>query len=102
MIRAGYSPSVRLFEAAPCGTPIISDWWPGLDTLFRPGVEIVVARRAEDVLAALQTTPEPHEAGDADRARSRVLQHHTGRHRAAELMGYVRDVQPVAGSQPGG
>ncbi len=92
MIRAGYSPSVRLFEAAACGTPIISDWWPGLDTLFRPGVEIVVARRAEDVLAALQTTPEHTRLAMADRARSRVLQHHTGRHRAAELMGYVRDV----------
>ena len=46
MIRAGYSPSVRLFEAAACGTPIISDIWDGLDTLFEPGREIVLAGEA--------------------------------------------------------
>ena len=31
MIRTGYSPSVRLFDAAACGTPIITDNWPGLE-----------------------------------------------------------------------
>ena len=92
MVRAGYSPSVRLFEAAACGTPIISDWWPGLDTLFRPDTEIIVAHKPEDVLRALRDTPDHVRMAMADRARSRVLQHHTGRHRAAELMGYVRDV----------
>ncbi len=92
MIRAGYSPSVRLFEAAACGTPIISDWWPGLDTLFRPDVEIVVAHTPEDVLRALRDMPERARVAMAGRARARVLQHHTGRHRAAELLEYVRDV----------
>ena len=92
MIRAGFSPSVRLFEAAVCGTPIISDWWPGLDTLFRPDVEIVVAHKPEDVLHTLRDMSEHARAAMADRARSRVLQHHTGRHRADELMRYVRDV----------
>ncbi len=92
MIRAGYSPSVRLFEAAACGTPIITDWWPGLETLLRPDVEIVVAHKPEDVLHALRDTPEHVRVTMADRARSRVLQQHTGRHRAAELMAYVRDV----------
>ena len=92
MIRAGYSPSVRLFEAAACGTPIISDWWPGIETLFRPDVEIVIAHKPEDVLRTLRDTPDHARLAMADRARSRVLQHHTGRHRAAELMGYVRDV----------
>jgi spore maturation protein CgeB len=92
MIRAGYSPSVRLFEAAVCGTPIISDWWPGLETLFRPDVEIIVVHKPDDVLQTLRNTPEHVRRAMADRARSRVLQHHTGRHRAAELMGYVRDV----------
>ncbi len=92
MIRAGYSPSVRLFEAAACGTPIISDWWPGIETLFRPNVEIVIAQRAEDVLEALRDMPEQTRCAMADRARSRVLQSHTGRHRAAELMSYVREV----------
>ncbi|MBV9634909.1 MAG: glycosyltransferase, partial [Methylobacteriaceae bacterium] len=53
MIRAGYSPSVRLFEAAACETPIISDVWEGLERFFAPGREIVLARTAQDVLAAL-------------------------------------------------
>src|SRR5581483_548045 len=39
MVRAGYSPSVRLFEAAACGVPIISDYWQGLETFFQPGEE---------------------------------------------------------------
>lgn len=91
MIRAGYSPSVRLFEAAACGTAIITDSWPGLDTLFKPDIEIAVVQTPEDVLRTLQDTPDHLRSAMADRARSRVLQHHTGRHRAAELMGYVRD-----------
>ena len=92
MVRAGYSPSVRLFEAAACGTPIISDWWPGLDTLFEPGTEIVVAHDAADVLHALRDVPEAARAAMAERARARVLQSHTGRHRAAELIGYAEEV----------
>ena len=50
MVKAGYSPSVRLFEAAACGVPIISDEWPGLETIFTPGREILVARSTEDAL----------------------------------------------------
>ena len=40
---AGWSPSVRLFEAAAIGTPIVSDAWPGLDAFFVPGKEILIA-----------------------------------------------------------
>ena len=50
MVAAGWSPSVRLFEAASCGVPIISDTWPGLDELFRPDVEILLAEDGEDVV----------------------------------------------------
>jgi spore maturation protein CgeB len=58
MIRAGYAPSVRLFEAAACGTPIVSDAWEGLDTFFTPGKEIVIARHTDDVLHALCDIPQ--------------------------------------------
>jgi spore maturation protein CgeB len=85
MVRAGFSPSVRLFEAAACGTPIISDDWAGLSTLFRPGEEIFVAKSACEVLEFLQEIPE-HAARDiGSRARHRVLREHTSAHRAAEL-----------------
>jgi spore maturation protein CgeB len=56
MVRAGWSPSVRLFEAAACGVPIVSDWWEGLDSFFQPGREILVVRSAEDVLDAIRRT----------------------------------------------
>ena len=89
MIRRGYSPSVRLFEAAACGTPIISDDWAGLDTLLRPETEILIARDSADVLEALRMTPEQRQAIGA-RARARVLAGHTSAHRAAELAGYAQ------------
>ncbi len=43
MIAAGWSPSVRLFEAASCATPVISDKWAGIDSLFDPDREIILA-----------------------------------------------------------
>ena len=67
MIRAGFSPSVRLFEAAACGTPIISDAWPGLEDFFEPSVEILIAHTAEDVLRYL-TEPSEEQRTEIGRA----------------------------------
>jgi spore maturation protein CgeB len=92
MVRAGHSPSVRLFEAAACGTPIISDAWPGLASFFKPGEEILIARSSSDTLRYLQTIPEDERVEIGARARERVLQRHTAAHRAAELEGYARAV----------
>ncbi len=86
MIAAGWSPSVRLFEAAACATPIISDIWDGLDTLFEPGREIVLARGREDVIAALSGA-DALALGEA--ARARALAAHTAIHRAAELESHL-------------
>jgi spore maturation protein CgeB len=85
MIEAGYSPSVRLFEAAACGTPILSDVWNGIDTILTPGREIVLARSAGDVLDVLLRWPESRARSLADAARRRVLAAHTAVHRAHEL-----------------
>jgi spore maturation protein CgeB len=89
MIAAGWSPSVRLFEAAACGTPIISDWWPGLDSLFDPGSEIVVAPDTASVLETLATMPDRDRQSMGERARKRILACHTAAHRAIELEDYV-------------
>ncbi|SFP83549.1 CgeB family protein [Sphingomonas rubra] len=86
MIAAGWSPSVRLFEAAACATPIVSDVWEGLDQLLEPGAEIVLARSATDVLAALDL---PHADAIGRAAQARVLGQHTAAHRAAELEAYL-------------
>ncbi len=91
MVRRGYSPSVRLFEAACCGVPIISDPWPGLDSFFTPGTEILIARTAGEVLDLLRTLPDAQRRAIADAARARVLAAHTGDHRAAELETYAAE-----------
>ena len=85
MIAAGWSPSVRLFEAAACGTPIVSDRWAGLDTLLTPGTEIVLADDADAVVALLSDTAEDERRAMAARARARVLAEHTAAHRAQTL-----------------
>jgi spore maturation protein CgeB len=85
MIRAGFSPSVRLFEAAACGTPIVSDIWDGIETLFEPDREIILARDAEDVLALLVEGGEDQRRRLAAGARQRVLAQHTAAHRACAL-----------------
>ncbi|MGE5293851.1 MAG: glycosyltransferase [Solirubrobacterales bacterium] len=85
MREAGYSPSVRLFEAAACGTPIISDYWPGLETFFELQEEILIGRDAEHTLAYLRQTSEDQRRTIARRARERVLAEHTADRRAAQF-----------------
>ncbi|HWI41900.1 MAG TPA: glycosyltransferase [Verrucomicrobiae bacterium] len=92
MIAAGWSPSIRLFEAAACGVPIVSDWWEGLDSLFRDGSEILVARSSGQVLEYLRDLPEKERAAVAERGRARVLASHTAAHRALELEEAVRSL----------
>ena len=70
MVRAGYSPSVRLFEAAACACPIISDYWEGLDEFFKLGEEILVARTPEDVREYLEGIPERDRKAIGKRARA--------------------------------
>ncbi|MFW5641198.1 MAG: CgeB family protein [Roseicyclus sp.] len=83
MIAAGWSPPARLFEAAACGTPIVSDDWRGLRELFPDAVRIV--RSTEDVVRTLVTVGEAERCAMAERARRLVLERHTGAVRAAEL-----------------
>jgi spore maturation protein CgeB len=92
MIRLGYSPSVRLFEAAACGVPIISDYWRGLETILVPEKHILVARSADEVLFFLRELPEEQRWQLAERARDHVLAHHTSAHRAVALEGYVAEL----------
>ncbi|HZP16494.1 MAG TPA: glycosyltransferase [Terriglobales bacterium] len=88
MARFGYCPSGRLFEAAACGTPIVSDSWEGLEEFFEPGRELLVAGTAEDVVGALSRDPgELAAIGNA--ARQRALRAHTAVHRCRELLGHL-------------
>ncbi|RZL53931.1 MAG: glycosyltransferase, partial [Sphingomonas sp.] len=85
MIAAGWSPSVRLFEAAACGTPIISDRWPGLDAILADGREIILADTGADVVAALDRDA----AAIGRAARARILAEHGADTRAAQLEAHL-------------
>jgi spore maturation protein CgeB len=84
MAEMGYCPSGRLFEAAACGVPILSDGWDGLNEFFEPGKEIVVAHTPEDTSQALDMAPE-HLGRIARAARERTLEMHTADRRAVDM-----------------
>jgi spore maturation protein CgeB len=88
MADMGWCPSGRLFEAAACGTPLLSDWWEGLDAFFAPADEILVARSADEAIGALSLSDAELER-IAARARERVLTEHTADRRAEEFESLV-------------
>lgn len=96
MRRLGHAPSVRLFEAAACGVAIVSDAWPGIDELFVPGAEILLADGPERVLSVLDTLGPEELAAIGDRGRARVLSQHTADHRAERLEMLLRDARDAA------
>jgi len=91
----GYCPSGRLFEAAACGATIVTDQWEGLNLFFEPGVEILLAKQSEDVIAALQRSPE--ELAQIGRAaRERALEQHTADVRAIEMENIMNSFRHVS------
>jgi spore maturation protein CgeB len=97
MAEMGYCPSGRLFEAAACAAPILTDTWDGLDAFFTPGEEVLIARTTQDVLDALELSDaELHRIGR--RARQRTLDEHTADHRAAYLLRSLETMSQAAAS----
>lgn len=95
MAECGWCPSGRLFEAASCGAALITDTWPGLESFFTPGEELLAAASTEDALAALELG-DGELAAIARRGRERVLAQHSSAHRAAEFEALVMSVAPAA------
>jgi spore maturation protein CgeB len=96
MVSAGYSPSVRLFEAAGCGATIVSDRWPGLETFFTPGEEILLPDSGQDVVGYLTGMYETEMKAIGWRAQERVLLEHSSERRAIEFEEYVRGAEASA------
>jgi spore maturation protein CgeB len=96
MVQAGYSPSVRLFEAAACGATIASDNWPGLDTFFTPGREILLPASSADMVRYLRDCSDSELNGIGRAAQGRVLAEHTSAIRAQE---FERAVENGAGER---
>lgn len=95
MAALGFCPSGRLFEAAACGVPVLSDPWPGLDAFFAPGDEILVASSTDGALAAIELGRDTL-ARIGRRARARAVEDHSSTRRAAEMLGLLESSAPRA------
>ncbi len=89
MVDAGYSPSVRIFEAGACGVPIVSDSWKGLDEILEPGREILIAHGTEDTRHYLARVSAREARAIGRRARRRILAEHTADFRCSQLENYI-------------
>ena len=94
MARMGWCPSGRMFEAAACEAPVLTDSWEGLETFFAPGSEVLVPvkdfRQAKLRLAyALNQVLEARKLSQADAARVlRVTQPKVSALRHYKLAGF--------------
>ncbi len=98
MASMGFCPSGRLFEAAACGTVVVSDWWEGLDNFFTPGGEILIAENSSDTLSAL-SHDETELKAIAARARQRTLDCHTAGARAQTLLQLLEQPETLSDTQ---
>lgn len=99
MKQMGHCPSGRLFEAAACATPVLSDWWEGLDQFYTPGSEILIARTTHEAVEAIEM-PDAELVRIGRAARERTLEEHTAERRAIAFEEAVESAcerQPVAG-----
>ena len=85
MVAAGWSPSVRLFEASACGAAILSDPWPGLEDFLTPGSEVLLPKNPAEIVEILQGTTDAEQHTIGTRARDRILAEHTSAHRAQQF-----------------
>ncbi|HSE48722.1 MAG TPA: glycosyltransferase [Terriglobales bacterium] len=89
MADVGFSPPTRIFEAAGAAACVVTDHWPGLETFFVPGEEILVARSGEEVAARLRDTSRESSRALGEAMRRRALRDHTYDQRAGEVAGIL-------------
>ena len=99
MVAAGYSPSVRLFEASACGTAIVSDRWAGLEDFLTRGEEVLLPADGYEVAAILRDMPDEERVRIGRRARARILAEHTSAHRALQFEEVVGGIGSLDGSE---
>jgi spore maturation protein CgeB len=85
MVAAGYSPSVRLFEASACGAAIVSDYWKGIEQFLKPNEEVLLPKDAYEVAQIIRTMPDAERIRIGLNARERILSEHTAAHRAIQF-----------------
>ncbi len=82
------SSSCRPFELAACGAAIVSNPYNGIERWFEPGRELVIVHDADEAVTAYrELLGDPGRAEELGRrARERVLDEHTYRRRAEQLL----------------
>ena len=87
--------NMRLFEATGVGAFLLTDFKDNLATLFAPDREVAVWRSVGDGVAAIGRAIDDgdHRAMIARAGQARTLAQHTYRHRAAEILGFVAQIQ---------
>jgi glycosyl transferase family 1 len=85
------SSSCRPFELASAGAAIVSNPYNGIERWFEPGSELIVVHDADEATSAIRDLlDDPAQAEELGRrARERVLDEHTYRHRARQLLQLV-------------
>ena len=96
MAAMGYCPSGRLFEAAACGTAVLSDWWEGLDIFFEPGEEILIAQSTAEATEAVSLAPQVL-GRIGKRAKEKALDCHTAEKRAERLLSLLNTLPQAVG-----
>jgi spore maturation protein CgeB len=93
-------PTIRMFEALACGTPLVSAPWDDSEHLFTPGRDYLVARDRREMATHLADLLRDREAARAmaRRGRATILSRHTCAHRVDELLAIVADIQPGVGA----
>jgi spore maturation protein CgeB len=82
------SSSCRPFELAAAGAAIVANPYEGIERWFEPGSELLVVADADEAVAAYRDLlDDPAQAEEMGRrARERVLDEHTYRHRARRVL----------------
>ena len=85
------SSSCRPFELAAAGAAIVSNPYNGIERWFEPGSEVIVVNDAHEAVETYRSLlADPGQAEELGRrARERVLDEHTYRHRARRLLELV-------------
>jgi len=98
MVRYGFSPPTRVFEAAGAGACLMTDRWEGIELFLEPEQEVIVAESGDQVAERLQalTSTQAQQMGQA--AQRRILAEHTYDHRAAQVELLLDAVRPEPGS----
>jgi spore maturation protein CgeB len=85
MVRYGFSPPTRVFEAAGAGACVITDAWEGIELFLEPGREVLVAANGQDVIDLVNGLDIERAQQIGRAALARMLAEHTYRHRVLEL-----------------